>query len=290
MSDAFREFIDETRDGCVEKASSHFGVAADQLEVRVVPEGLEVSGTGGRTLVLAAPKDAAARTASAPSPPRERERGRGDRDRDRDRGRDRGGRGGGRDREPRRRERNDRGDRRESAPRERERAPEPPAPAGPLEIEASDLSEVGEFVEEIVRSIARGGKLQIDESEEQDEILIRITGDGAQHLARQQAGLGAAISHLAHRAAQNLIGEDASAYVELGDRGANRASDPEDTELENLARERAEQVLASGEPVLLETMDSRSRFVVHSTIRDIDGVTSESVAEGRDKRIKILPD
>ena len=288
MSDAFREFIDETRDGCIEKASSHFGVAADQLEVRVVPEGLEVSGTGGRTLVLAAPKEAA-RSASAPAPARERERGRGDRDRDRDRGRDRGGRGRDRDREPRRRERNGRGEgRRESAPRERE--PEPPAPAGPLEIEASDLSEVGEFVEEIVRSIARGGKLQINESEEQDEILIRITGDGAQHLARQQAGLGAAISHLAHRAAQNLIGEDASAYVELGDRGANRASDPEDEELENLARERAEQVLASGEPVLLESMDSRSRFVVHSTIRDIDGVTSESVAEGRDKRIKILPD
>ena len=46
----------------------------------------------------------------------------------------------------------------------------------------------------------------------------------------------------------------------------------------------------SGEAELLEPMSSRERFIVHSTIRDIDDVTSESVGEGRDKRVNVRPD
>ena len=60
-------------------------------------------------------------------------------------------------------------------------------------------------------------------------------------------------------------------------------------ELEALARSQAEQVRRSGEPVVLQEMNSKERWVVHNAIKDVAGVTSESVGEGRNKHVKIMP-
>lgn len=293
-NDAYKEFVGETQALALEKALTHYGVEEDKLEVRVVPEDLGIGGLGGRALLLVATKDG---LKAGPPPARARER---DRDRDRDRGRDRdrdrdrgdrdrgrrergGDRGRDRDREPRRAERGDRAER-----GERTQRPEPPSE--PLVLETGELGPVGEFVERVIRSIASAGKIRIEESGTDEEVVIRVQGDGAEHLAGH-AGLGAAISHLAHRAAAQLIGEDSSAYVELGSGRGPRRPSPEDPDLEALAKVRAEQVRQTGEPILLDPMSSRERFIVHNAIREVPGVVSESVEDGPgDKRIKILPE
>ena len=162
----------------------------------------------------------------------------------------------------------------------------------PAAIETGELGEVGRFVERVIRAIARGGKIRIEETQVGDEARISIRGDGAEQLARSP-GLGAAISHLAHRAAQNLISEDAAGHVELGERHERSededGDEPHDPELEALARERAEQVQSSGQEIVLDAMNSRERFIVHNAIKDIEGVSSESEGEGREKRVKIFP-
>ena len=297
--DATREFIAETKEAALEKALTHFGVDRDKLEVRLVPVELNVAGLAGRALVLVSNKDYV-----PPSGGRSRDRG-GDRDRGpreaRGRDRERGGRDrerGGRDRERGARDRGrdrdpgdrDRGDR-DPGLREREpRATQAAAPEGPLRVETGDVGPIGRFVERICTELGRGGSIRIDETSTPSEVQIRVSGDGAADLVGRQQGLAAAISHLAHRAAQTELGEDASAYVDFERHDPGNGASEDDERLVALARDAAGRVRDSGEPELLELMSSRERFVVHNTIRDIDGVASESVSEGRDKRVKVLPD
>jgi predicted RNA-binding protein Jag len=279
-TDRFKEFVADTEAAAIEKAVTHYGVDSAQLEVRVLSEKLEVSGLAGRALVLAAGPGGAPTGAPERSeaPRGRRERGRPERG-----GRERGGRDrGGRDERS-----NGRGARDARPPREevaREQAP--------LSIETGELGEVGRFVEHVVRAIAKGGAIRIEETQSGDEAQISIKGSGANELARNP-GLGAALSHLADRVAENLASEDATAYVELGeraDRERERDADaPSDPRLEALARDRAEAVRSSGEPALLDPMSSRDRFIVHNTVKELDGVSSESVGDGPDKRVKIFP-
>jgi predicted RNA-binding protein Jag len=65
---------------------------------------------------------------------------------------------------------------------------------------------------------------------------------------------------------------------------------PRDPELEQKARDTAERVRDTGQEVTLPAMGSRERWIVHNAIRDIEGVTSTSVGEGDQKRVKILPE
>ena len=160
-----------------------------------------------------------------------------------------------------------------------------PEPTGPLSVETQGLGAVGEYVEDIVRAIAKNGPIRIEESRTGDEVLVTLSGDGADALARKEHGLPASISHLAHRAAERLVSNDASAYVEFERGGA-----PADERIERLVQEAAERVLESGNSEELDPMNSRDRFIVHTTVRDIHGVTSSSVGDGREKRVEIRPE
>ncbi len=279
-TDRFKEFVAESEAAAIEKASTHYGVDSSQLEVRVLSDQLEVSGLAGRTLVLAAgPGGAPSGAPERSEAPRgRRERGRPERGRPER---------GGRERAGREERSNGRGPREARAPRE-----VAPREQTPLSIETGELGEVGRFVERLVRGIAKGGTIRIEESQSGDEAQISIKGSGADELARNP-GLGAALSHLADRMAENLASEDATAYVELGDRADREreadADEPRDPRLEALARENADAVRSSGEPALLDPMSSRDRFIVHNTVKELDGVSSESIGDGRDKRVKIFP-
>lgn len=104
-----REFAADTRDAALGKAASYFGLSVDELDYKPVDDTTPVSGLGGRSLVIAAPKGDLRmrddRGSRDNRPPREARRRDGEgRGRDRDRP-DRG------DRERGRGERGDRGDR-----------------------------------------------------------------------------------------------------------------------------------------------------------------------------------
>ena len=307
--DAYREFAAESVEEARRAAATHFGVADDQLVVRSVPEEPAVSGLAGRALILAATEELLDK---APQQGRSSDRGdRGDRRETRgDRG-DRGDRGGRREARGDRGERGrgDRGERgrggrgrgreeRGGGRRDKREAREPrdrdpdsgrgerrPEPTGPLSVETQGLGDVGEYVEDIVRAIAKNGSIRIEESRTGDEVLVTLSGDGADALARKEHGLPASISHLAHRAAERLVSNDASAYVEF-----ERGDAPADERIERLVQEAAERVLESGNSEELDPMNSRDRFIVHTTVRDIHGVTSSSVGDGREKRVEIRPE
>ena len=62
-----------------------------------------------------------------------------------------------------------------------------------------------------------------------------------------------------------------------------------ESELAEKTAQWAEQVKESGEQMELEPMPSWQRRIIHMTVQEIDGVESESIGEGRDRRLVIRP-
>jgi len=70
--------------------------------------------------------------------------------------------------------------------------------------------------------------------------------------------------------------------------GSRRRSEDDVADLERLAAKLANQVLDTGEPIeIRQSLNSFERRVVHVTIADIEGVTTESFVDGEEKRIRI---
>lgn len=148
-----------------------------------------------------------------------------------------------------------------------------------------EVGPVGEFVAGVIERMGLGGRSRIRETEEDGEIVVHLSGEEVGRIARRDRALPDALSHLADRAAAKLIDKDRRARVEIV-----RDAQPGDERLERLAASAAEEVLRSGQPKLLDEMNSRERWTIHNALKQHDGVRSESVGEGRLKRVKILPE
>ena len=315
--DDVKEFVAESREAAIAMAESFFRASADQLETWVIPPTTHIAGLGERVLLIAAP-----RGSGRPQEGRREERRPQERDRERSGGRDRGGdrdRGdrGGRDRgaprsEPRSESREPRTESPE--PRSESRPERPPRAsaaverqereerAAPAEAEPraesprtqkAAVGEVGAFVTGLIERM-KLRDVNVSESETDDgEIIVTLDGRAISALAEREPRLVAALSHLAHRAAEALIDDDAAAQVEI--KGARRAprEDPrerggrdnrrdsrrdggrgdrpsgpregddrdiDEVELERLAKDSARAVRESGEAELLPPMNSRERW------------------------------
>jgi predicted RNA-binding protein Jag len=255
MIDEVKEFIGDTSAAAEANAMAFFGVPREGLEMYVIPPSMRVSGLGSRVLVLAARKQ--------PS---------------------------------------------------------------------SQLGDVGEFVRRMLEQLGLDRGVRIDESEEEGRVVVRVQSAQLDEAERRIGGVEASLAHLADRAAQRLIDEEASAAVVVvrearsrdggrrrpagdrerdrdrgerdrgdrkrGERGGRdreprtreRQPSRDEAELEAVARRAAEEVRRTGEAKLLAPMTARERWVVHNAIKDFDGVTSQSVGEGDQKRVKIFPD
>ena len=358
--DDVKEFVAESREGAIAMAEGFFRTSSDQLETWVIPPTTHIAGLGERVLLLAAPRGSGrpqeARREERRPQERDRERSGGrDRGGDRDRG-DRGGRDRGARPEPRPEPRESREPRSESReprseaqeprtesrePRSESRPERPPRASAPVERDEREersapaegrpesprtqkaaVGEIGVFVTGLIERM-KLRDVTVSESETDDgEIIVTLDGRAITALAEREPRLVAALSHLAHRAAEALIDDDAAAQVEIkgvrrapreeprerggrdnrresrrdGGRG-DRPSGPregddrdiDEVELERLAKDSARAVRESGEAELLPPMNSRERWFVHNALKEERGVRSESEGEGARKRVKIFP-
>ncbi len=58
--------------------------------------------------------------------------------------------------------------------------------------------------------------------------------------------------------------------------------------LTSLAHRMAERVVDTGQPVTMEPMPANERRIVHLALRDYEGVTTESIGEGEERKVTIL--
>jgi spoIIIJ-associated protein len=198
----------------------------------------------------------------APRPARDRER------------RPRGG--GGRSRDSR--SERPRGDGRR--PREQSRFVDP-TPPPPQEVESSEASAVRAWLEEFCR---RGEfQLEIRTVESEEQLDVKLYGRDAGRFVAEGGELLDSVQVVINKA---LVGRRTSKRIELDAAGFK---DKRTVELEEKAREAAEQVRSDGQERLLEAMTPIERRIVHLALRDVEDVTTESKGDGFYKRVAIRP-
>ena len=300
------EFVADSLDGAKAKAAEFFGVDEGDLKI-VVPKEGEIYGVHGQTVITAVPKDA-----KGPAP----QSGGGDRGRSESRGDDRGPRGGDRgerggdragraERGPRGarggRGGNDRGERNEGRgrggrPERGRRDANDGAPRERLEAEVKKsvedskgkavgkLGGIGEFLLGAIE-LMKIGSFEISESSEGDYLIFQLRGAAAEVL---QGGDGRATDALQLVANQVSMrqSEDAPRIVVDVEGGG----DERENTLGRLADRAVKRAQDTGRSIALDPMNSRDRRMVHVAIRDIDGVATMSIGEGRYRQVLVVPE
>jgi spoIIIJ-associated protein len=276
------EFIGDDQAEAVAKACRFFGVEEAELKV-VTPGAGEVFGAGARGIVVAVPKGAKP-IASSDSDSRGGDRG--------GRGRERGGRsggGGGRDRGGRGgrsgggRASSDR-DEEGSAPREPDREVAVAARELPKGESKGTVGEVGEFIKGVVERMALG-EFKISESVESDFCVYELRGEAALALGTGDGRAVDALQLLGNQFAMRL-GDDSPRVVVDAEGDAEKRTDF----LARLAKRAADRGAETKRAVALDPMNSRDRRILHVTVKEMEGVATLSVGEGRYRQVVVVPE
>jgi spoIIIJ-associated protein len=164
-----------------------------------------------------------------------------------------------------------------AAPREmKQPSPEKPRPAA----EPALVQEVEKTVQQIIRGT--GLDLDVEARPHGGGVELQLKGRDEKMLTARNAELLAAIQFLLSRMARR-------AWPGIG--RINIASDgnarPRDEELVSMVARVAKQVASTGKTRVLQAMNAYERRLVHLTIRDHPGLTSNSDGEGALKRVRI---
>lgn len=290
-----REFIAETRAEAIARACQAFG--REESELAISDLGPNVSGSGGRVVLVAQPEGARTRSRERGEERgerpegRERDRGeRGDRGDRGGRGRggrpERGGRGdrGGRDRD-RDRDRGDRGERR------RDEGAERPAPVAAVESDepsvgtaTGELQEIGRFLLGVVERLDLG-PFEIRETEEADYVVYQLQGPAAARLAGGEGRAADALQLVANQAALRIAEDHKRVVLDVeGDRGRR-----EDF-LARIADRAAKRAIETGRSVALEPMSPRDRRGIHVALRGAEGIATMSMGTGPYRQVVVVPE
>jgi len=292
------EFVADSVAAATSQAAEFFGVEASELKVVVPPEG-EIFGAGGRSVIVAVPKEVAAR---GPRPSsggdRDGDRGRGGRGRDRDRdgGRGRGGRDGDRDggRGRGRRERNDRGDRNERRdrgdrgdrgdPREKLESEPLQAVADSKGSPKGDIGAIGDFLLGAVERM-KIGNFEISESSEGDFLIYQLSGPAADALQSGDGRATDALQLVANQVSMRQSEDSPRIVVDVEGGGDER-----EQTLGRLADRAIKRARETSRSIALDPMNGRDRRTIHIKIREIEGVATMSIGEGRYRQVLVVPE
>lgn len=258
------EFIGDDRAEAVAKACRFFGVEESELKL-VIPEAGEIFGSGARSIVVALPQNAKPISRSTSGERGEHggrqssDRGQGSRGRGADRGRGRGS------------------EEREMVSAKRE------APKGESRGSAEgEIGEVGKFILGIVERMGLG-EFSISESEEGDFCVYELRGEAALALGTGDGRAVDALQLLGNQFAMR-ISDDSPRIVVDAEGDAEKRTDF----LARLARRAASRATESKGSVALDPMNGRDRRILHMTVKEIDGVATMSIGEGRYRQVVVV--
>jgi spoIIIJ-associated protein len=138
-------------------------------------------------------------------------------------------------------------------------------------------------LEELVSFFGANVDVSADVSDDGIELSIAGSPKSSRLIGHRGETLRA-IEFLMNQMIKRIDGEAPRVVVDVG--GYKQARKES---LQELARHLAERVKESGEEEELKPMNPAERRIVHMTLRDIDGVQSESRGEGKERRIVVSP-
>lgn len=138
-------------------------------------------------------------------------------------------------------------------------------------------------LEELLELMGAEATVGADEGEEQ--IKLSIEGEDAGGLIGKKGKTLDALQFLVNKIVSRKPGEHKLVVVDSeGYRERREAS------LVELAQRLADKVLDEQKTVRLNPMSARDRRIIHLTLRDVEGLCTESEGEGEERRLLIIPD
>jgi spoIIIJ-associated protein len=146
-------------------------------------------------------------------------------------------------------------------------------------------NKVSEILENVLGLLMMEGSFEVNEHETEVEVLIE-TEDAGRLIGVRGESLDALQLMVNLMVSRQLESDDEYKRVII-DVSGWRKNKSED--LTQRAVSWAEDVKETGKEMELEPMPAWQRRVVHMAIQDVEGVTTESVGEGRDRHLVIKP-
>ena len=127
-----------------------------------------------------------------------------------------------------------------------------------------------------------GLELQVAVHESATECLLDLSGPDAGLLQAEGGELLQAVQHLLTQAFGRKLAEGQRMACDVEGFRATR-----EAELRAMAKLAADRVRASGAPFVFGEMNSNERRIIHLTLAESADLSTESVGEGSDRRVKV---
>ena len=166
----------------------------------------------------------------------------------------------------------------------------PDSPAAKEEDDDRDEPAVAaEVIASLIQKMGMDADVTIRESEVDDKTgrvtpIIDVRGDNLSALIGSRGETMAAIQYIARLMVANMRHERAHFVIDIDGYRLKR-----EEALARLAERMAGKVIDRQEAISLEPMTPADRRIIHITLRDMDGVYTESTGEGSRRKVRILP-
>lgn len=128
-------------------------------------------------------------------------------------------------------------------------------------------------------------EVEIKTQENEDELILEIVGDGSGVFIGRKGKTLEAIQFLLLRIAQKQGWQGKRLIVE-----SEQYRERRQTRLQERALSLADKALAERRIQTTEMLSAGERRIIHSTLRDRQGLTSRSLGNGELKRVQIIPE
>lgn len=170
-------------------------------------------------------------------------------------------------------------------PKAEAEAPKSEEPAAPEEIiDLSENQKARDAVEYLREVCAKMGvdNIEITPVRQGEATVLRIEGENAGTLIGHRGEVMEALSYLTGLVANRSGGD----YMKIG-LDINHYRSKREANLVALAKRIGAKVARTGRGHTLEPMNPYERRIIHSTISEMEGVKSESIGEGANRRVVI---
>jgi len=135
---------------------------------------------------------------------------------------------------------------------------------------------VQKFLEELMKVFPLELSFQV--KRKSDFLYVVFDGEDKQLLLWKDGSLLLALQHVLNKVSSNKVQVDCEFFRKR-----------KESKLRDFAQQVGRYVAGSGKQEILEPMNPYERRIIHMTINQIQGITSESIGEGFLKRVKVFP-
>jgi spoIIIJ-associated protein len=123
-----------------------------------------------------------------------------------------------------------------------------------------------------------------DVKSDQESISVEIESEESKFLIGRQGANLSALQHLIRLMVQKELSENIHFNVDI-----NNYRKQQQQSVIRLTREMADKALKEKKAIILNPMNSYERRIVHMEVESVNGIKTESIGEGPDRKVVIKP-